>query len=151
MQKELEQIIKAYGLENTRIQCGRQRIYPPRVGLNATPEQLENLKSVVDGNSVKGTLRITAGDAIIAANTAGAIEKPFSPWLLPQQQEPIAAEKVSPLSVQASQVSVTESQVSVLPDELPPPEAKSQEKNNNLDIKLSSSETISHGVEQCHP
>jgi hypothetical protein len=85
MQKELEQIIKDYNLEGTRIQSGRQRIYPQRKGLNSTPEQLENLKSVLEGNSVKGTLRITAGDVVIAANTAGAIEKAFDPGLLPNQ------------------------------------------------------------------
>jgi hypothetical protein len=85
MQKKLEQIIKDYNLEGTRIKSGRQRIYPQRKGLNATPEQLENLKSVLDGNSVKGTLRITAGDVVIAANTAGAIEKAFDPGLLPNQ------------------------------------------------------------------
>ena len=61
MQKELEQIIKANGLEGTRIQVGRQRIYPQREGLNATPEQLESLKSVLAGQAIKGSLKITAG------------------------------------------------------------------------------------------
>ena len=148
MQKELDQIIKEYGLENTRIQCGRQRIYPPREGLNATPEQLENLKSVIEGNSVKGTLRITAGDVVIAANTAGAIDKAFSPWLLPQRQETIAAEQEPPLSVQASEVSVKEPQESVLPDVLTTEKAKSQEKNTDLEVELPHYETIPHEVEQ---
>jgi hypothetical protein len=85
MQKELEQIIKEYGLENTRIQRGSRRIHPQRKGLNATPEQLADLKSVLNGASVKGFLQITAGDVVIAANTSGAIEKAFDPGLLPSQ------------------------------------------------------------------
>ena len=87
MQKELEQIIKDYNLEGTRIQVGRQRIYPQREGLNATPDQLDSLKSFLAGNSVKGTLRITAGETVIAANSGGAIDKAFDPGLLPNQHK----------------------------------------------------------------
>jgi hypothetical protein len=85
MQKELEQIIQEYGLENTRIQRGSRRIHPQRKGLNATPEQLADLKSVLNGTSVKGFLQITTGDVVIAANTSGAIEKAFDPGLLSSQ------------------------------------------------------------------
>lgn len=86
MQKELEQIIKKYGLEGTRIQRGRQRLYPQREGLNATPEQLADLRSVLEGTSVKGFLEIKSGDVVIAANTGGAIEKAYDRSLIPSAQ-----------------------------------------------------------------
>jgi hypothetical protein len=87
MQKELEQIIKAYGLENTRIQRGRQRIYPHREGLEPTVQQIADLKSVLDGTSVKGFLEIKSGDVVIAANTAGAIERAFDRSFMPAQTQ----------------------------------------------------------------
>jgi hypothetical protein len=87
MQKELEQIIQEYGLENTRIQRGRRRIHPEREGLNATPQELADLRSVLEGTSVKGFLAVTAGDVVIAANTAGAIEKAFDRSSMPVQAE----------------------------------------------------------------
>ena len=96
MQKELEQIIKDYNLEGTRIQVGRQRIYPQREGLNATPDQLDSLKSLLAGNSVKGTLQITAGETVIAANRGGAIEKPFDAALLPNPPKQQATPMESP-------------------------------------------------------
>jgi hypothetical protein len=87
MQKELEQIIKAYGLENTRIQRGRQRIYPHREGLEPTVQQITDLKSVLDGTSVKGFLEIKSGQVVIAANTAGAIERAFDRSSMPAQTQ----------------------------------------------------------------
>jgi hypothetical protein len=87
MQKELEQIIQEYGLENTRIQRGRRRIHPQREGLNATPQELADLRSVLEGTSVKGFLAVTSGDVVIAANTAGAIEKAFDRSSMPVQAE----------------------------------------------------------------
>jgi hypothetical protein len=86
MQKELEQIIKKYGLEGTRIQRGNRRLYPQREGLNATPEQLADLRSVLEGTSVKGFLEIKSGDVVIAANTGGAIEKAYDRSLIPSAQ-----------------------------------------------------------------
>lgn len=87
MQKELERIVKEYGLENTRIQRGRHRLYPQREGLNATPEQLADLRSALEGNSVKGTLRITSGEDVILANTVGALDKTYDRSLMPAQAQ----------------------------------------------------------------
>ena len=107
MQKELEQIIKANNLEVTRIQVGRQRIYPQREGLNATPAQLESLKSVLAGQAIKGSLKITAGETVIAANTNGKLETPFVSSPTQAKQEPMqtvearpAAEPVKPTKKQ---------------------------------------------------
>ena len=117
MQKELEQIIKDHNLEGTRIQVGRQRIYPQREGLNATPDQLDSLKSVLAGNSVKGTLRITAGEVVIAANRGGAIDKAFDPDLLPNQP------KSSEVNLMQS---TTETPVIEAKAEVPPIETKAE-------------------------
>ena len=113
MQKELEQIIKDYNLEGTRIQVGRQRIYPQREGLNATPDQLDSLKSLLAGHSVKGTLRITAGEVVIAANSGGAIDKAFDPDLLPN---PPKASEVN-LMQSTTETPVMETKAEVTPIE----------------------------------
>ncbi len=86
MSPEVESIVKEYGLENARIQVGRERIYPLREGLTVSPKAVEMLKSALSNpEAVQGTVKITAAEKTLYWVSKGVVNTPLDAQI---KQEP---------------------------------------------------------------
>jgi hypothetical protein len=80
MSTEVETIVKELGLENARIQVGRERIYPPRDGLVVSPKAIEQLKAALSSpDAVKCTIKITEGETTKLWISKGVVNVPLNP------------------------------------------------------------------------
>jgi hypothetical protein len=79
MSTEVQTIVKELGLENARIQVGRERIYPPRDGLVVSPKAIEQLKAALSSpNAVKSTIKITEGETTKFWVSKGVVNVPLN-------------------------------------------------------------------------
>jgi hypothetical protein len=82
MSTEVETIVKELGLENARIQVGRERIFPPRDGLVVSPKAIEQFKMALSSpNAVKCTVKITEGDTTKFWVSKGVVNVPLNPQI----------------------------------------------------------------------
>ena len=78
---EFQQYVESLGLQDARIQVGRQRIYPARQGLKPAPSQIQALKDALspDGSKpVKATVRITRGEDTLFHMSKGEVKVPMA-------------------------------------------------------------------------
>lgn len=82
MSTEVQNIVKSLGLENARIQVGRERIYPPREGLVVSPKAIEQLKAALSSpDAVKSTIKITEGETTKFWVSKGVVNVPLNPQI----------------------------------------------------------------------
>jgi hypothetical protein len=92
MSTEVETIVKELGLENARIQVGRERIYPPRDGLVVSPKAIEQLKAALSSpDAVKSTIKITEGETTKFWVSKGVVNVPLNPQIEEQAQKVMPA------------------------------------------------------------
>jgi hypothetical protein len=82
MSTEVETIVKKLGLENARIQVGRERIFPPRNGLVVSPTAIEQFKMALSSpDAVKSTIKITEGETTKFWVSKGVVNVPLNPQI----------------------------------------------------------------------
>lgn len=82
MSPEVQSIVEQLGLENARIQVGRERIYPPRSGLSVSPTAIEILKTALASpDAVKGTVKITQDGKTLFWVSKGVVNTPLETQL----------------------------------------------------------------------
>lgn len=104
MSAEVQSIVEQLGLENARIQVGRERIYPPRSGLSVSPTAIETFKAALASpDAVKGTVKITQDEKTLLWVSKGVVNTPLEAQLEAKiQQESKMQTQAPPIDLKAA-------------------------------------------------
>jgi hypothetical protein len=105
-QNQLLDIVDRYSLEGTRIQVGRERIYPLREGLDPSEQALEKLQAALRGKSITGSVKITRESDLIYQISKGAVKQPMSPELQQVSDQLQQTLETEPAAVEADQLTL---------------------------------------------